>query len=49
MATRSRFKNLALDQLDEWEAENILEGQRWAAGAAKRRCSSSCAAPADPY
>lgn len=25
------------EQLDEWEAENILEGQRWAAGAAKRR------------
>jgi Fic-DOC domain mobile mystery protein B len=25
------------EQLDEWEAENILEGQRWAAGAARRR------------
>lgn len=25
------------EQLDEWEAENILEGQRWAAGVAKRR------------
>jgi Fic-DOC domain mobile mystery protein B len=25
------------EQLDEWEAENILEGQRWAADAAKRR------------
>jgi len=25
------------EQLDEWEAENILDGQRWAAGAAKRR------------
>lgn len=25
------------EQLDEWEAENILEGQRWATGAAKRR------------
>jgi len=25
------------EQLDEWEAENILEGQRWAASAAKRR------------
>lgn len=25
------------EQLDEWEAENILEGQRWAEGAAKRR------------
>ena len=25
------------EQLDEWEAENILEGERWAAGAAKRR------------
>ena len=24
------------EQLDEWEAENILEGQRWAAGAARR-------------
>jgi Fic-DOC domain mobile mystery protein B len=24
------------EQLDEWEAENILEGQRWAASAAKR-------------
>jgi Fic-DOC domain mobile mystery protein B len=24
------------EQLDEWEAENILEGQRWAAGAAER-------------
>lgn len=25
------------EQLDEWEAENILAGERWAAGAAKRR------------
>lgn len=25
------------EQLDEWESENILEGQRWAAGAARRR------------
>lgn len=25
------------EQLDEWEAENILEGQRWAVSAAKRR------------
>lgn len=25
------------EQLDEWEAENILAGQRWAAGAAKHR------------
>jgi len=25
------------EQLDEWEAENILEGQHWAAGAARRR------------
>lgn len=25
------------EQLDEWEAENILEGQRCAAGAARRR------------
>jgi len=25
------------EQLDEWEAENILAGERWAAGALKRR------------
>jgi Fic-DOC domain mobile mystery protein B len=25
------------EQLDEWEAENILAGERWAAGSAKRR------------
>jgi len=25
------------EQLDEWEADNILAGERWAAGAAKRR------------
>jgi len=25
------------EQLDEWEVENILAGERWAAGAAKRR------------
>jgi len=25
------------EQLDEWEAENILEGQRWAANVARRR------------
>jgi Fic-DOC domain mobile mystery protein B len=25
------------EQLDEWEAENILAGERWAAGAVKRR------------
>ena len=25
------------EQLDEWEAENILQGERWATGAARRR------------
>jgi Fic-DOC domain mobile mystery protein B len=25
------------EQLDEWEADNILAGERWAAGAARRR------------
>ena len=25
------------EQLDEWEADNILAGERWAAGAAGRR------------
>jgi len=25
------------EQLDEWEAENIVAGERWAAGAARRR------------